>query len=87
MTRTTKISIAIDKEQLRVARRAAKSEGLSMSGYIARALGHQLQEQERRDAARELHRSWGPDSVPTDKDREAFLTQMSRGPKRRKKAA
>jgi hypothetical protein len=85
--RTTKISIAIDKEQLRLARRAAKSERLSLSGYIARALDSRLQEQVRIDAARELHRSWGRKSVPTAEDRAEFLDKMSRSRKRRDRAA
>jgi hypothetical protein len=85
--RTTKISIAIDKEQLRLARRAAKSEGLSLSGYIARALASRLEEQVRIDAARELHQSWGRRSVPTAEDRAEFLSKMSRTRKRRAKAA
>jgi hypothetical protein len=85
--RTTKISIAIDKEQLRIARRAAKSEGVSLSGYIARALTNQLEEQLRLDAARELHRSWGRQSIPTAKDRDEFVSRMSRGRRRRERAA
>lgn len=83
--RTTKISIAIDQEQLRIARDAAKSEGLSLSAYIARALGNQLEEQQRLDAARELYQSWGADTVPTPKERDQFLARMRR--KRRTKAA
>jgi hypothetical protein len=84
---TTKISIAIDETQLRLARRAAKSEGLSLSGYIARALGHQLEEQERLDAARELHKEWGQESAPTPREREAFRARMSRPRRRRENAA
>jgi hypothetical protein len=84
---TTKISIAIDERQLRVARRAAKSEGLSLSAYIGRALDNQLQEQARLDAARELHRSWSRESMPTAKDRDEFLLRMSRGRRRRERAA
>jgi hypothetical protein len=85
--RTTKISIAIDKEQLRLARKAAKREGLSLSGFIGRALGNQLEDQLRVDAARELHARWGPDSIPTAAEREDFLARMSRRRKGRVKAA
>ena len=85
--RTTKISIAIDKEHLRLARRAAKSEGSSLSGYIARGLGSRLEEQGRIDASRALHETWGPESVPTDGDREEFLARMSRPRGRRFRAA
>ena len=69
MLRTTKISIAIDIEQLKRARMAAESEGLSLSAYISRALGSQLEDQARLDAARELHAHWGPSSIPTPEDR------------------
>lgn len=85
--RTTKISIAIDKQQLKRARSAAKSEGLSLSAYIARALGSQLEDQGRIDAARALHASWGTSGIPTAADREAFLARMARPRARRAKAA
>lgn len=88
--RTTKISIAIDKEQLRLARRAAVSEGLSLSSYIARGLGNQLEDQQRLDAARELYEAWGPDTAPTPSERDEFLAKMARSgasPKRRKRRA
>ena len=85
--RTTKISIAIDKDQLRLAREAAESEGVSLSKYIAHALGNQLESQERLHAARALWRAWGPDSVPTAKERDEFRAKMSRRRKRRAKAA
>jgi hypothetical protein len=85
--RTTKISIAIDKEQLRIARRASKAEGVSLSGYITRALGERLEDQRRIDASRELYEKWGTESLPTAKDREAFIARMSRKRKRGSKAA
>jgi hypothetical protein len=85
--RTTKISIAIDKEQLRLARRTAGSEGISLSAYIGRALDRQLEAQKRIEAARELHRGWGPETVPTASDWEDFRRAMARPRKRRGKAA
>lgn len=85
--RTTKISIAIDKAQLRRARRAAASEGLSLSAYIANGLGKQLEDQSRIDAARALYKTWGVESVPTAAEREAFIARMSRRPKPRVRAA
>jgi hypothetical protein len=85
--RTTKISIAIDKQLLRVLRRAAASERISVSAYIGRALGRQLEAQERTEAARELYRSWGRESVPTASDWEDFRRVMARPRKRRRKAA
>ena len=84
---TTKISISLDKEQLRRARAASASEGLSLSAYVARALGTQLEDQRRLDASRVLHASWGPETVPTPKEREEFLAKMSRRRNRRSRAA
>lgn len=85
--RTTKISIAIDKQQLSRARSIAKAEGISLSAYIARALGNLLEDQGRIDAARALHASWGLSATPTDADRQAFLARMARPRARRAKAA
>jgi hypothetical protein len=83
----TKISIAIDKEQLSLARSAAKTEGLSLSAYISRALGKQLEDQRRIDAARKLHASWDASAMPTAADRDAFLARMARPRARRTRAA
>jgi hypothetical protein len=84
---TTKISIAIDKQQLSLARSAAKAEGLSLSAYIGRGLGKQLEDQRRIDAARKLHASWDASSIPTAADRDAFLARMARPRARRTRAA
>lgn len=84
---TTTIRIAIDQQQLKRARSAAKAEGLSLSAYITRALGKQLEDQRRIDAARALHARWGDSGIPTAADREAFLAQMARPRARRAKAA
>jgi hypothetical protein len=85
--RTTKISISIDLELLRRAREAAESEGSSLSAYIGRALGNRLENQGRLEAARELWREWGPESVPSQEERSQFVASMSRARKRRPKAA
>ena len=75
---TRKISIAIDEEKLALARAAAKRERVSLSAYISRALGKQLEDQVRLEAAHELHRSWGRSGAPTRREREEFLASMSR---------
>lgn len=85
--RTAKISIAIDKTSLARARAAAKSRGLSLSAFIGKALDVELDDQDRLDAARRLWASWGPESTPTDDDREALQRHMARPKKRRARAA
>lgn len=82
---TTKVRIAIDAQQLKWARSAAKAEGVSLSTYIARALGNQLEDHRGIDAARALHASWGVSSMPASADREAFLSRMARPRARRTK--
>lgn len=84
---TTRIRIALDPRQLKRARSAASAEGLSLSAYIARALGKQLDNQRRIRAARALHTSWGDSGIPTAADRDAFLARMARPRNRRAKAA
>jgi hypothetical protein len=84
--RTQKISIALDRDRLALARAAAKRERVSLSAYISRALGKQLEDQARLEAARELHRAWGRSDLPTAREREEFLASMSR-PRRRRRAA
>jgi len=87
MKRSTKISIAINEDQLLRARQAAESEGMSLSAYIGRALGKQIEDQKRLDAARALHAIWGPDSLPSADDRREFIARMARRHRRRAKAA
>lgn len=84
---SVKISIAIDERALRLARRAAKAAGMSLSAYIGRGLAEQLDDQVRRDAARQLHETWGRASIPTEADRARFVLAMSRRAIRRSTAA
>jgi len=84
---STKISVSLEQDQLKKARRAAKSEGVSLSAYLSAALATKLEEQERLDAARELFASWGPEAAPTAEERRRFLEQMARPKKRRRRAA
>jgi uncharacterized protein (DUF1778 family) len=83
----TKISISVNTEQLRRARRAAKAEGLSLSGFIARALEKQLEEHRILEAARELWSGWGPESVPSPKERADILAKIARPRTKRRSAA
>ena len=85
--RTTKISISIDKEQLRRARAAAKSEKMSLSAFIARGVDKELEDREILEAARKLWKEWGPESVPTPEERAEILAKVSRPRGRRKRAA
>ncbi len=85
--RTAKISIAVDKRKLRLARMAAKAEGLSLSAFFVRGLDDRLERHERRRAAHELAATWGPESIPTEKELEEFRRHMARLRKPRSRAA
>ncbi len=85
--RTTKVSIAVDKRKLVLARAAAKAEGSSLSAFFVRGLDLQLDEHERLEAARELWASWGPESIPSEEDRAELRRHMIRPRKRRARAA
>jgi len=85
--RTTKISIAIDKQLLRLARAAAKAERLSLSAFITYAVRKQFEELRRVNAARDLYATWDDSSLPTPADRDTFLARMSRPQRRRARAA
>jgi hypothetical protein len=74
----TKISIAIDDRRLRLARAAAKSEKLSLSAFISRAVDLQIEEHDRLEAARKLWAAWGPESEPSEADRAALRRHMRR---------
>jgi hypothetical protein len=84
---STKISISLDDAQLRLARRAAKAEGISLSAFIARGVEKQLEEHVRDAAADALIKTWGDSGAPTATDRDAFRRAMERPVRRRKKAA
>ena len=82
-----KISISLDEKQLRLARRAAKAEGISLSAFIARGVEKQLEEHVRDAAADALIKSWEHAGLPTEADREAFRRAMERPIRRKTKAA
>jgi hypothetical protein len=85
--RTTKISIAIDKKKLRLARAAAKAAGMSLSAFLGRGVELQLEAHERFEAARELAATWSVESTPTAEERAAFRQAMSRARRHRSRAA
>jgi hypothetical protein len=85
--RTTKISISIDKNQLRRVRLAARSDNVSVSSFIARGLEKHLEDREILEAARKLWKEWGPESVPTPAEREEIIAKVSRPRRKRKRRA
>lgn len=54
MAATQKISVAMGRNELRLAKAAAEAEGLSLSAYATRAVRDRLEEGRRIEAAREF---------------------------------
>jgi hypothetical protein len=69
MAATLKISVAMGRDELRLARTAATEEGMSLSAYVTRAVRERLQERQRAQAAREFLATFAPEELPTPEER------------------
>jgi len=86
MGATQKISVAMSRDELRLAKTAAESEGLSLSAYVARAVRGCLEERRRRERAREFLATLDPDELPTAGEEQRLLELWKR-PRSCKRAA
>jgi hypothetical protein len=75
---TQKISVAIGRDELRVAKIAARDEGVSLSAYITRAVQRQLQERQRLEAAREFLATFAPEELPTPEEQRELVELWTR---------
>ena len=73
MAATQKISVAMGKDELRLAKTAAKQEGVSLSAYVTRAVRERLEERRRLEAAREFLATFAPDELPTAEEQRQLL--------------
>ena len=73
MPATQKISVAMGRDELRVAKIAAHEEGVSLSAYITRAVQQRLEERRRQEAARAFLATFGPDELPTPEEEHALI--------------
>lgn len=90
MATTEKISVAMGRDELRLAKRAADEEGLSLSAFVTSAVRARIAEKRRADAAREVLAMFDPEDLPTPDVEAGLLALWStprRGPKTRSKAA
>jgi hypothetical protein len=93
---TQKISVAMGRDELRLAKTAAEEEGVSLSAYVTRAVRERLEERRRLEAAREVLATFAVADFPTaDEQRELVAlwtrshatTAAARPRKRRSRAA
>lgn len=75
MAGTEKISVAMGREELRLARRAAQAAGMSLSAFVTSAVRSRVAEQRRFDAARQVLATFDPEDFPTP-EQEAELLEI-----------
>ncbi len=75
---TEKISVAMGRDELRLAKTAADEEGLSLSAYVTRAVRERLEERRRMEAAREVLATFAPDDFPTPQEQRDLVALWTR---------
>lgn len=75
MAATEKISVAMGREELRLAKTAAREAGMSLSAFVTEAVRGRLVEKRRREAALEVLGMFEPADFPTP-DRERELLEL-----------
>jgi hypothetical protein len=77
MAATEKISVAIGRGELRLAKTAADEEGISLSAFVTKAVRDRLAEKRRMDAAREVLATFAHDELPTPEEERELLALWS----------
>jgi hypothetical protein len=78
MAVTQKISVAMGRNELRLAKTAAEDEGVSLSAYVTRAVRDRLEERERLEAQREVLATFLPHEIPTADEQRALVAFWNR---------
>jgi hypothetical protein len=78
MAATQKISVAMGRAELRLAKTAAEEEGVSLSAYVTLAVRERLEERRRVEAAREFLATFAPDELPTPDEQRQLVELWAR---------
>jgi hypothetical protein len=78
MAVTQKISVAMGRDELRLAKTAAREEGVSLSAYVTRAVRERLEERRRLEAARAVLTTFRPDELPTPAEQDELVELWTR---------
>ena len=73
MATTEKISVAIGRDELRLAKHAADQEGMSLSAFVTGAIRAQIEERRRLEAARQVLATFEPEDFPTTDEQRELL--------------
>jgi hypothetical protein len=78
MAATQKISVAMGRDELRLAKTAAHEEGVSLSAYVTRAVRDRLAERRRMAAAREFLATFDDAELPTEQEKRELIELWTR---------
>ena len=73
MAITEKISVALGRDELRLARTAAAQDGVSLSAFVTGAVRARLEERRRKEAARQVLATFDPEDFPTPEEERELL--------------
>lgn len=73
MAITEKISVALGRDELRLARTAAEQDGVSLSAFVTGAVRARIEERRRREAARQVLATFDPEDFPTAEEKRELL--------------
>jgi hypothetical protein len=78
MPATQKISVAMGRDELRLAKIAAHEEGVSLSAYVTSAVRERIEERRRLEAARTFLATFAPDEMPTANEQRELIQLWAR---------
>lgn len=90
MATTEKISVALGRDELRLARNAAEQDGMSLSAFVTGAVRARIEERRRLQAARRVLATFEPEDFPTPDEQRELLASWAQirtrsAPRRRRK--
>jgi uncharacterized protein (DUF1778 family) len=74
MATTEKISVALGRDELRLAKTAAEQDGVSLSAFVTGAVRARIEERRRMEAARQVLKMFEPEDFPTAEEQRELLT-------------
>ena len=80
MAVTEKVSVAIGRDELRLAKDAAEQEGVSLSAFVTGAVRARIVERQRMAAAKLVLATFDPEDFPTADEQRALLASWAPTP-------
>ncbi len=80
MVATEKVSVAMGRDELRLAKAAAEQEGMSLSAFVTGAVRARIEERRRLEAAWRVLATFEPEDFPTADEQRALLALWTPSP-------